>query len=177
MESRPHPPSSLGNGDKCQFLSRLEPAYHRLISPLLTVTKYLESFLTYAQIETSETVCYPSVHNNLLHFFKTLHISCGMLVEHVRCQDQIQVPRDLKRIQKVTHYLHNLLIELRMLFVRVEKKGMDYERLPNPRELLGPNYNTEEEARGRVNVFVCRVIVEEALNMLHELGKVLSGLH
>jgi len=100
-----------------------------------------------------------------------------MLVENVKYQGRIKVPGDVKRIQKVTHDLHNLLIGLRMLLVEVEKKAMEYERLPNPRELLGPNYNKEEEVRGRADVFVCRVIVEEALNMLYELGKALFELH
>ncbi|KAF8430185.1 hypothetical protein EV426DRAFT_639143 [Tirmania nivea] len=168
-----HPPTSHGDGPKCYFFSRLEPMYHPLLSPLITVTKYLQSFLTYTQIEKSETVFYQNVYNNLKFFFRTFHFSCRMLVENAKYQDRIKVPEDLIRIQAVTHELHNLLTRLVELLVEVEKKAMEYEKRQTPRKLLGPNFNYEE-VTGQAQIFACRVIVEEALNILHELVKVLS---
>lgn len=97
-----------------------------------------------------------------------------MLVQNAQYQGRIKVPEDVERIQKGIDELHNLLTGLVKLFVDVEKKAMEYESLRNPREMLGPNFNHEEEVKGRENVFACRVIVEESLNMLHDLVRVLS---
>lgn len=48
--------------------------------------------------------------------------------------------------------------------------------MPAPRALLGPSYNKAVEVKDRELVFVCRVVVEEALNILYELKKVILEL-
>ncbi|KAF8446825.1 hypothetical protein BGX38DRAFT_617164 [Terfezia claveryi] len=176
MGSLSHPPP---NSPKCYFLSRLEPAYHTLLFPLINASKHLEFFLTYTQIEISETAFYQNVHNNLTYFFRAFHFSCRMLLENVKCQGRINPPGDVKRIQKVTHELHNLLTSLRRSFMKVEKKSKEYEALESPRSVLGPNFNDgkeETEVKGRAKVSVCRVIIEESLNILHDLERAISEL-
>ncbi|RPB23182.1 hypothetical protein L211DRAFT_850185 [Terfezia boudieri ATCC MYA-4762] len=167
----------VSNGPKCYFLSRLEPEYHTLLSPLINATKHLESFLTYTQIEISEQAFYENVHNNLIYFFKVLHFSCRMLVENAKCRDRIKGSGDVKRIQKVTCVLHDLLISLRWSFMKVEQKSKEYESVVSPRPVLGPNFSdVKDVVDGRAKVLVCRVIIEESLNILHMLERAILEL-